>query len=143
MLIKGVEVLSFQNKFYLDPDLIRHYPEIAPYLEESTNGVDNKRFLDVESVYSDRFCSRGLPKVLIFTSIVSQPASKLLPIKQTSALINLTKHSASIFFNRQAGKVHFEILKRLVPQTNSYQLLVGLDLYEGPDKISEVLSGAM
>ena len=143
MLIKGVEVLSFRNKFYLDPDLIRHYPEIAPYLEESTNGVDNKRFLDVESVYSDRFCSRGLLKVLIFTSIVSQPASKLLPIKQTSALINLTKHSASIFFKRQAGKVHFEILKRLVPRTNSYQLLAGHDLYEETDKISEVLSGAM
>ncbi len=138
-----VEVLTFRKKFYLDTVLVNHYPEIAPYLGRSTYGDSNKRFLDVDLVYPDRFCPGGFPKVLIFTRIVPQLESKLVPVDQTSALMKLTKQSASIFFNRRTAQVHFEMLKQLVYQTDSYQLLAGRDLYEEPEKISEVLSGVI
>ena len=36
-----------------------------------------------------------------------------------------------------------EVLKHLAYQSCSYQLLAGRDLYEEPEKISEVLSGVM
>jgi energy-coupling factor transporter ATP-binding protein EcfA2 len=137
----GVEALSFRKKFYLDPVLIHHYPEIAPYLEGPTNGKRGKRFLDLDLVYPDRFYPDFLPKVLIYTSIVSQPVSMLTPIDQTSSLIRLMKQSVSLFFNREAVKAHLDALKQLVNQTDSYELLAGRDLYEKPEKISEVLSG--
>ncbi len=53
----GVEALSFRKKFFIDPVLTSHYPEIVPYLEESTSRED-KRFFDVESVYPGRFSVR-------------------------------------------------------------------------------------
>ena len=136
----GVEALSFRKKFFLDPVLIHHYPEIAPYLERPTNGKRGKRFLYLDLVYPDRFYPDFLPKVLIYTSIVSQPESMLTPIDQTSSLIKLMKQSASLFFNREAVKAHLDALKQLVNQTDSYELIAGRDLYEEPEKISEVLS---
>lgn len=136
-----VEVFAFRNKFYLDPQLVRHYPEILPYLEESTSGAGTKRFLDVTSLYPDQFCSQAVPKILLFTSIVSEPESRLIPVDPTSALVRLTRQSASLLFNRETAKNHLEALKQLVYQTDSYQLLAGRDLYEEPEKITEVLSG--
>ncbi|MDR4497680.1 MAG: hypothetical protein MRK02_07165 [Candidatus Scalindua sp.] len=135
-----VEVFSFRNKFYLAPELVHHYPEILPYLEESKSGADTKRFLDVESMYPNQFCSQGIPKILLFTSIVPEPESRLVPVDPTSALVKLTKQSASILFNRQTAKNHLEVLKQLVYQAESFQLLAGRDLHEEPGKITEVLS---
>lgn len=136
----GIEVLTFRKKFFIDPQLVHHYPEITPYIEKLTNGDGSKRFLDVDSAYPGQFCPKGIPKILIFTSIVSQPKSILMPIDQTCALIKLTNQSSSIFFNRQSAKDHFDVLKQLVCQTESYQLLAGRDLYEEPEKINKVLS---
>lgn len=136
----GVEALSFRKKFFIDPILTRRYPEIAPYLEESsTNGGCAKRFLNLESVYPDRFRSSCIPKVLIYTRIVSQPESLLVPIDQTSAFIRLMRQSASLFFKRQEVNVHLDALKWLVCQADSYELLAGRDLYERPEKISDFL----
>ena len=103
--------------------------------------METKRFLDLELVYPDRFWPNFVPNVLIYTSIVSQPKSRLMPIDETSSLIRLMKQSASLFFNRQTVKVHLEVLKQLVYQTDSYQLLAGRDLHEAPERISEIVSG--
>ena len=136
----GVEVLTFRKNFFIDPQLVHHYPEIAPYLEKSTIGDDSKRILDVESAYPDQFCPKGIPKKLIFTSIVSKPKSILMPIDKAHVVIKLITHSSFIFFNRQSAKGHLDVLKQLVCQTESYQLLAGRDLYEEPEKIAGILS---
>jgi len=136
----GIEVLSFRKHFYLDPVLSHQFPEIAPYLKGSAMGDHTKRFLDVEAVYPGRFRPSCIPKVLIYTQIVPQPVSKLIPIDKTTALIKLMRQSASLFFKRQAVNVHLEAMKRLVSQSYSYELLAGRDLYEEPERISEILS---
>ncbi|MCP5005292.1 MAG: hypothetical protein GY941_15360, partial [Planctomycetes bacterium] len=66
----GVSVLNFRKKFLIDPQLVYHYPKLAPFLEKSTNNDGSKRFLDVDSAYPGQFCPKGIPKILIFTSIV-------------------------------------------------------------------------
>ncbi len=139
----GIEVLAFRKEFYLDTVLVNYYPEIAPYLGRAISGDSNKRFLNMDSVYPDRFCPNGFPKVLIFTHIVPQLESKLVPVDKITALIELTKQSASIFLNRWNAQTHFEVLKQLVDQTAWYQLFAGRDLYEEPEKITEVLSGVI
>jgi len=137
----GIEVLSFRKHFYLDPVLSHLFPEIAPHLKGSAMGDHTKRFLDVEAVYPGRFRPSCIPKVLIYTQIVPQPVSKLIPIDKTTALIKLMRQSASLFFKRQAVNVHLEAIKRLVSQSYSYELLAGRDLYEKPEKVTEILSG--
>ena len=137
----GIEVLAFRKHFYLDPVLSHQFPEIAPHLKGSAMGDHTKRFLDVESVYPGRFRPSCSPRVLIYTQIVPQAESKLIPIDKTTALIKLMRQSASLFFKRQAVNVHLEAMKRLVSQSYSYELLAGLDLYEEPEKITDFLLG--
>ncbi|WP_347275600.1 hypothetical protein [Candidatus Kuenenia sp.] len=137
----GIESLAFRKHFYLDPVLSRQFPEIAPHLKGSAMGNHTKRFLDVESVYPGRFRTSCIPKVLIYTQIVLQPESMLIPVDKTTAFIKLMRQSASLFFKRQAVNVHLEAIKRLVSQSDSYELLAGHDLYEKPEKISGILSG--
>ena len=135
----GVEAMSFRKKFYLDPILSHHYPEITHHFEATSYGENTKQLLDLEFVYPDRFCPNCFPKVLIFTSIVPRSESMLVPIDQISALIKLMKQSATLFFNRKVIKEHAEVLKRLLYQTENYQLFLGTDVWEKPEKISEVL----
>lgn len=137
----GIEVLAFRRHFYLDSVLSHKFPEIAPHLKGSAMGDHTKRFLDVEAVYPGRFLPSCIPRVLIYTQIVPQPESTLIPIDKTTALIKLMRQSASLFFKRQAVDVHLEAMKRLVSQSYSYELLAGRDLYERPEKITEILSG--
>lgn len=135
-----VEALSFRKKFCLDPVMVNNYPEIGPYLEDPPGRKRDKRFLDLEPVYPNRFLPCFLPGILIYTEIISQPKSLLIPIDQTASMVKLMKQSASLFFNQEAAGAHLDVLKRLVNQTDSYQLLAGRDLYERPEKISELLS---
>lgn len=137
----GIEALTFRRHFYLDPVLAHQFPEIAPHLKGSAMGDHTKRFLDVETVYPGRFRPGCIPRVLIYTHIVPQPVSKLIPIDKTTALIKLMRQSASLFFKRQAVNVHLEAMKRLVSQSYSYELLAGRDLYEEPERISDFLLG--
>lgn len=135
----GIEVLAFRRHFYLDPVLSHKFPEIAPHLEGAAMGDHTKRFLDVDAVYPGRFQPGCIPRVLIYTRIVPQPESTLIPIDKTTAFIKLMRQSASLFFKRQAVNVHLEAMKRLVSQSYSYELLAGRDLYERPERISDFL----
>ena len=45
----------------------------------------------------------------------------------------------SIFFNRQVVDEHLNVLKRLVLQTDCYQLFAGRDLYDQPSEILKLL----
>lgn len=100
-----------------------------------------KSFLDIDSIYPGRFTYSCFPKVLIFPEIVPRDKSKLIPIEKVGALIMLIANSAGIMVDKKIAVKQIEILKRLIYQTYSYQLLLGQDMYERPEDISEILSG--
>ena len=136
----GIEAIAFQKGFSFDPHLADCYPELnKPLKASSFNG--QKRFLDINSIYPNRFLSSCFPKVLIFPKIVSQDKSHLIPIDRSKALILLIDNSGGIMVDKEMVTKQIEVLKRLIYQVHSYQLLAGRDLYEEPEKISEVLSG--
>ena len=137
-----IESLAFRKQFYLDAVAVRHYPEIARHVRESGNGEHAKHFLDMHIFYPDQFCTSCMPKVLVFSSIVPQPGSRLVPIDKTSSLIKLMKQSESIYFNRRTVEMHVQTLKQLVYQADSFQLFAGRDLYDQPEKITDIFSEA-
>ncbi len=135
----GIEALAFQKRFSFDPLLSVHYPELNnPVKTHSLNG--QKRFLDINLLYPDGYLSSCFPRVLIFPKIVSQSKSHIIQIDKTKALILLIENSGGIMLDKAIVVKQIEILKQLVSQTDSYQLLAGRDLYEKPEKINEVLS---
>jgi len=149
----GIEAIAFLKGFSFDSNLANRYPELDRPLETpSLNGhrfdpstssglTTGKRFLDISQIYPTRFQPSCFPKVLIFPKIVSNDKSELIPIDRAKALILLAENSGGIMVDKEMVVKQMEVLKGLVYQTSSYQLLLGRDLYEEPERISEILSG--
>jgi hypothetical protein len=135
----GVEVLSFRKSFYIDPDTASKYPELDPLFINENDVEGCKRFLDLDQMYPNQFQPSIVPKVIIFSKITPDKKSTLQPVAKGQALSNLLKQSISIFFNRQVVDEHLIVLKRLVLQTDCYQLLAGRDLYYEPGEILKIL----
>ncbi len=137
-----VEALALQKGFSVDPSLARHYPELeVPLRTSSANG--HKRMIDLNSVYPGKHVPYCIPNILIFPSIIDQEQSQLIPLGNVAAVIELSRNCGGIFVDRDMVEVQMEVLRQLVYQTVSYQLLAGRDLYEEPQKISEILSAAV
>ncbi len=137
--LEGIEALAFQKGFSFDPNLSIHYPDLNNHPEaHSLNG--QKKFLDIGLLYPDGYLNSCLPRVLVFPEIVSQSKSRLIQIDKTKALILLIENSGGIMLDKAIVAKQTDILKQLVYQTDSYRLLAGRDLYEEPEKITEVLS---
>ncbi len=135
-----IEAIAFKKGFSFYPHLANNFAELNKLLEtSSSNG--QKRFLDISSLYPDMALSSCSPKVLVFPKIVSQRKSQLIPIDRAKTLVLLIENSGGIMVDDVMVTKQVEILKRLVYQTDNYQLLAGQDLYEEPEKISEVISG--
>jgi hypothetical protein len=135
----SVEVLSFRKNFYIDPEVASKYPKLDTHFSSENDTDGCKRFLDLDQMYPDQFQASIVPKVLIFSKITPDKKSNLQTITTGHALSNLLKQSISIFFNRQVVEEHFNVLKRLVLQTDCYQLLAGRDLYDEPGEILNIL----
>ena len=137
-----IEAIAFQRGFSIDPGLARHYQELEePLRTSSSNG--HKRLIDLNAVYPGKHVSQCIPNVLIFPSIVSEKKSQLIPLDTVAALIELSQNCGGIFVDRDMVAVQMEVLKRLVCQSSSYQLLAGRDLHEEPWIISDILSEAV
>ncbi len=158
--LDGIEAIAFLKGFSFDPNLANHYSELnkpvvspvelpleVPHLnghrfDPSTSSglTTGKRFLDISRIYPDRLTFSCFPKVLIFPEIVSSDKSKLIPIDRTKALILLAKNSGGIMVDKEMVVKQMEVLKKLVYKASSYHLLAGHDLYEEPERISEILN---
>jgi hypothetical protein len=136
---KSVGVLSFRKSFYIDPAAASKYLELDSHFSIENDMDSCKRFLDLDQMYPNQFQPSIVPKVLIFSKITPDKKSVLQSVTKGQALANLLKQSVSIFFNRQVVNEHLDILKRLVQQTDCYQLLAGRDLYNEPGEILKLL----
>jgi len=135
----NAEVLSFRKNFYIDPEVASKYPELDSHFSSENDTDGCKRFLDLDQMYPNQFQASIVPKILIFSKITPDKKSALQPLTKGRALSNLLKQSISIFFNRQVVDEHLNVLKRLVLQTDCYQLLAGRDLYNEPGEILKFL----
>ena len=134
-----IEAVAFLKGFSIDPHLADRCPELHRHGETSScNG--SKTYININSLYPDQFLPCCLPKVLIFPKIVSGRKSQLRPVDRAKALIWLIENSGGIMLDKDMAVNQIEVLKQLIYQTRSYQLLAGLDLYEDPGKISEIMS---
>jgi hypothetical protein len=133
--LDGIEAIAFLKGFSFDSNLANRYPELNK--PSSFNG--QKRFLDINSIYPDGFLPCCLPRILIFPKIASRGKSQIIPIDRAKALILLAENSGGIMVDKKMVIKQMEVLRRLVYQTASYQLLAGRDLYERPEKILEIL----
>jgi hypothetical protein len=121
---------------------LEHFPELSAAADESPNLSDGKKLIDIESLIPESFTPRCMPKVLLFPEITSERTSQLISIGDTEAMIALVEQSPGIMTYHHLIVKQMGVLNSLLPQTRSYRMLLGSDLFDSPETVSDLLHSA-
>jgi hypothetical protein len=137
-----IEALALRKHFYIDADAAPSSAEV-PFGEVVPDTAGRlRRRAYVEEAYPGQRMEQCVPGVLVFSRIVPQAKSSLLPIRRLDALKHLLACSGPQLFDKDTMNPHLQVLKRLLQQTVAYELCAGLDLYRDPMILTRLLSDA-
>ena len=138
----GVEAIACRRSFYIDTVRSADYCDLGLGQEEPDSNGGRRRRLGINESYPRHYLPRCLPRVLIFPRIKRQDQSTLTPVDSVRALGVLLSQSAPQLFDRSTMSGHLELLKKLLQQTETYELNAGTDLYHHPAKLIDFLREA-
>ena len=139
---EGVEALALRKHFYIDADAARSSLELLLGEEVPDSTGRQRRRVYLQETYPGQHVQQCVPDVLLFSRIVPQPQSSLLPVDRIDALRRLLTGSGPQLFDKDTMTQHLEVLKRLLHQTTVYELQAGLDLYHEPMTLMRLLNEA-
>ena len=137
-----IETLACRRSFYIDAAQSSDYSNFSLGEEEPDSNGGRRRRVAVEEAYPAQYVSQCLPRLVVFPYVTGQERSMLKPIDSVRALGILLAQSAPQLFDRSTMPGHLELLKRLLQQTETYELKAGTDLYHQPAKLIHLLREA-
>ncbi len=136
----GIEAFPIRRYFKVDKAIITKYPELEYQLQKPLEQLQDEAYINIDEVYGDQLTQRCIPHIIIFPQITHEEKSHQEPIKRSQAFINLFKSNCyGMYFDQLITRRRIEVIKELVYQAECYKLSVGLDLYDNPEKIIELL----
>ena len=135
----GVEALACRRSFYVDPVRCSKYSDLLLGDEAPDPAGRERRRIDIDQAYPERYIPRCIPRIMIFPKIKPRDNSRLMPVDRVLALRVLLAQSAPQLFDRNTMAQHLELLKQLLQQTETYALDAGRDLYREPVKLIDLL----
>jgi hypothetical protein len=136
---EGVEALGCRRSFYIDAVRSPDYSDLSLGKESLDSNGRGRRRVEISEVFGRQYVRRCVPRVVIFPRIKSRDQSTLIPMDHVSALGVLLSQSAPQLFDRGTMGAHLELLKRLLQQSEVYELGAGRDLYRKPAKLIQLL----
>lgn len=137
---KKVKALPLRRYFKIDREVVKKYPELSDIAKSPLGTLENKAFLNLDKVYENQLSNHCIPKIILFPDITRQERSYLKPVKKSEAFINLlTNNCYGMFIENRVIKNRVDTMNALLSQTDGYKLLMGLDLYNDPSMINEIL----
>src|SRR4030095_16773345 len=97
------------------------------------------RSIGIDEAYPEQYVRWCVPRVVIFPQIKRQDQSTLKPSDSVRALGFLLAQSAPQLFDRSTMARHLELLKKLLQQTEPYELVAGTDLYREPAALVDLI----
>lgn len=138
---EGVEALSFRKPFSINADAADANADLPLGGEDVSNSsVKKKRRVDIQDAYPEQYVSRCVPRMVIFPRIIPERQSTLHPISPLAALGKLLSQSGPQLFDKATMPHHLELLKRLVDQSQLFELRAGLDLCREPRTFDRLVS---
>ncbi|MDQ7041761.1 MAG: serine kinase [Rhodothermus sp.] len=135
----GIEAVSFRKDFGLEVGSARYFPELAVFADRQPTDP-NKRRIQVECLYPDRFCVRCRPALLVFPERAHAVQSRLQPLRRSEAFVRLLQ--AGLMLWRADDPMEWrllEVMRRLVQQAPAYLLQLGLDVFDQPERLERLL----
>ncbi len=114
--------------------------QLGPEVVDQIGG--RRRRVLLTGPYARQKMSACVPRFLLFTKIVSQEKSQLIPLKEAAAFTSLLDASGRQTFDRRTMVAQLGVLKGLVRQARSYELRAGRDLYSDSSRLIPLLRQA-
>jgi hypothetical protein len=139
---EGVEAFACRKHFYIDAEASAKCADLplGDEVPDSTGG--RRRRVGIEKAFPSQRVARCVPRVLLFSRIVPDACSALIPLDQRTALGHLLAQSGPQLFDRVTMPTHLAVLLQLVRQSTTYELLAGRDLYQDPLTLVRLLREA-
>lgn len=139
---QGVEALACRRSFYIDAERSHDYSDLSLGEEKPDSNGGQRRTIGIDKAYPEQYVPRCLPRVVIFPQIKRQDQSTLKPSDCVRALGFLLAQSAPQLFDRNTMARHLELFKKLLQQTQTYELDAGTDLYREPATLVDLIKEA-
>lgn len=140
--LQGVEALACRRSFYIDALRSAKYSDLSLGEETPDSNGGLRRTIGIDEAYPDQYLRRCIPRVVIFPQIKRQDQSTLKPSDSVRALGLLLTQSAPQLFDGSTMARHLELLKKLLQQTETYDLDAGTDLYREPASLVDLIRKA-
>ncbi|UCF04776.1 MAG: hypothetical protein JSV33_12755 [bacterium] len=128
-------IFSFPEKIKLDVKSRSHFPEFDPYRNEQ-----EKVEIPLTETKIKNVAVSGKPYALVFTEIVDQARSELVPISQSEALLRLIRQSITMT-NQEGIEKHLDVLTRLCAESRNFSLRFGKDIDNLPTLVRDTIFG--
>jgi len=135
-----VEAITLRRVFKVSQNLITKHPELRQIAHNPLHSINGERFIYIDEVYGSQFTQMCVPSMVIFPTIVLHEQSQIKPIKRSEAFIRLIEGAGYYTgFDDMILRKRVEFMKELLNQTICYKVSVGLDIYNDPLRLLEIL----
>ncbi len=139
---KGIEAFSFLKQYSISSILYDKYFG-SLLLGQNSSTTRKKEFIDLRSIYTDKFKISCFPSILLFPKVTNSIRSDIIPLDVTQTFIRLIENSGGIMIERDKTIKQIQVLKKLLKQTVGFDIRLGQDLYIEPDKTVNLISNAI
>jgi hypothetical protein len=136
----GVAALAWRKHVSVDAAAAGAYADLPLGDEAADSTGGRKRRVEIEEVYPGQLVASCLPRVLLFSRVMPHAPSAVMPLDRPTALKQLLAQSGPPLFDHATMAQHFELLTRLLQQATPYELSAGLDIYQKPGRLLQLLA---
>ncbi len=129
---EAVEAMALRRHCFIDAQTPVDYSDfrLGEMVPDAVSGQRQRVYVD--ETFPGQAVPTCVPRVLVFSRIVPEPKSTLLPLTRVDALQILLTESGPQLFDPYTMAQQMEILKTLLSQTKTYELRAGADLHRDP-----------
>lgn len=138
----GIEAFSFLKLYSISSILYDKYFG-SLLIKQNSSNARKKEFIDLKSIYPDKFKFSCFPNILLFPKVTNSIRSDIIPLDVTQTFIRLIENSAGIMIERDRTIKQIQVLKKLLKQTVGFDIHLGQDLYIEPDKTINLISNVI
>jgi hypothetical protein len=138
----GIEAVAFRKPCSVEAQCIAAYADLPLGGESLQPSGRRKRRVDLDRAYSEQSVPHCFPQVVLFPRLVPNSYSTVRPLERPHAIQHLLAQSGPPLFDRETISQHLEVLKHLVQQATTYELLAGGDLSQHPRRLVSLLAAA-
>ncbi|ETX03301.1 MAG: hypothetical protein ETSY1_00380 [Candidatus Entotheonella factor] len=133
----SMQVLAFPDAVDVTDATAQLFPELQDWVQQPKGTGWVKHQLRFEAVYGDRFVWACKPSVLVFPAVAEEPASRLTPMTQDEALLELVPNV--LLTEMVSSQQHLDRLAALVRTCRCYRMAAGRDFDQMPELLRRLM----